>query len=136
MRIDTYRVFVEDLDRLDVFHCPTVPVAADGGIFDALDIQLHRFRIDLAAVVKQHAFAQPEHPRGELLIGLPALGNARDNVTLLIDIGQAGVHGCSWMGGVQLIMTMRIEAGSIVERAELQHATSLWMPLCRLALER
>ena len=35
-----------------------------------------------------------------------------------------------------MIMAVRIEAGSIVERAELQYATPLWMPLCRLALGR
>jgi hypothetical protein len=33
-------------------------------------------------------------------------------------------------------MAVRIEAGSIVERAELQHTTPLCMPLCRLALGR
>src|SRR2546422_1258410 len=87
--------------------CHSMPMA---GVFDAQDVELHRLGIDLPAVVEQHALAQPEHPGGEVLVGLPALGDARDDVALLIDIGEAGVHRRRWMRGVQLIMAMRVEA--------------------------
>ena len=56
-QVETHRVLVEDIDILNSFHRATVPVAANGGVFDAQNVQLHRFRVDLAAVVKQHAFA-------------------------------------------------------------------------------
>jgi hypothetical protein len=51
-RIDTHRVLVEDLDTCNGVHRTTVPFTANGGVFDALDVELHGFRIDLAAVVK------------------------------------------------------------------------------------
>jgi hypothetical protein len=56
--------------------------------------------------VKQHAFAQPEDPGSEFLIGLPALGNARHNVPLLIDIGQTGLQGRNGVGSVILIVAV------------------------------
>src|SRR5262249_36111345 len=39
------------------------------------------------------------------------------------------------MGGVQLIMPVRVEASGIDARSKLQHTAPLWMPLCRFALE-
>src|SRR5206468_7475183 len=44
-------------------------------------------------------------------------------MTLLIEIGQAGVYRRGRIGGVQLIMPVRIEARRIEERAKLQGAT-------------
>jgi hypothetical protein len=64
-----------------------VELSADGRVFDAQDIQLHGLSIDLTAIVEQHALAQSEHPRGEFLVGLPALSNAGHDVALLINIG-------------------------------------------------
>ena len=84
--------------------------------------------------MEQHALAQPEHPGSEVLVGLPALGDARDYVALLIDIGEAGVHRRRWMGGVQLIMAMRVEASGIDSRCKLQHTAPLRMPLHRCTL--
>src|SRR5712691_4932806 len=39
------------------------------------------------------------------------------------------------MGGVQLIMAVRVEASGIDARSKLQHTAPLWMPLCRCTLE-
>src|SRR5262249_51335962 len=39
------------------------------------------------------------------------------------------------MGGVQLIMAVRVEASGIDARAKLQHTAPLWMPLRRFTLE-
>jgi hypothetical protein len=91
-QVETHRVLVEDLNCLNGFYRALVPIAANSRVFDVLDIQLHRFRVNLTTVVKQHAFAQPEHPGHEILVRLPALGDTRDNIALLIIIGQAGVH--------------------------------------------
>src|SRR5262249_5953398 len=133
--IEEHGVCVEDIDGLEVFHCATVPLHADGGVFDTQDVELHRLGIDFPTVVEQHAPAQPEHPGGELLVGLPALGDARDDVTLLIDIGQASVHRRRWMGGVQLIMPVRVEASGIDPRSKPQHTAPFRMPLRRFTLE-
>jgi hypothetical protein len=57
IQVETHRVFVDDLGPLNSFYRPAVPIAANGGVFDMLDVELHRFRIDLTAIVKQHAFA-------------------------------------------------------------------------------
>src|SRR5262249_35580966 len=129
-------VLVDDLDGLDVFHHATMPVGADSGVFDAQNVELDGFRIDLAAVVKQYPFAQSEHPGSEVFIGLPALGNARDNIALLVEVGEAGVHRSGRIGGVQLIMPVRIEAGCIEERAKLQYTAPLRMPLRRCPVGR
>ena len=67
-RMNAYRVLVDDIDTRNGVHCATVPFGADGRVFDAQDIELHGFCVDLAAVVKQDAFAQPEQPRGEFLV--------------------------------------------------------------------
>jgi hypothetical protein len=56
--------------------------------------------------VKQYALAQTKYPGGEFFVGLPALGNARDNIAALIDISQASVHRCDRMGDVILRMSM------------------------------
>src|SRR5262249_9105726 len=98
------------------------------------EVQLHRLGIDFTAVVEQHPLAQPEGPGAELLVGLPALGDAGDDVALLIDIRQAGVYQAGWMGGVELIMTVPVEAGRITTRAIVQGAAPFRMPLCRLTL--
>jgi hypothetical protein len=111
--MDADRIAVEDLDTLDGVHRAALPVAADGGVFDAHDVELHRFTVDFAAVVEQHALAQPEGPGGELLVGLPALGDAGDDGASLIDVSQAGIHQGGWIGDVVLIMRMRVEAGHI-----------------------
>src|SRR5207245_10270325 len=87
--IDADRGLVEDLDAVDVFQPAAYKVHADGGILDAQQVELHRLGIQLTAVVKQHALAQPEGPGAELLVGLPALGQARDKMAALIDISQA-----------------------------------------------
>jgi hypothetical protein len=79
--------------------------------------------------VEQHALTQPEHPRREFFIGLPALGDAGDDVPLLIEIGQAGIHRSGCGGSVQLIMSVRIEARGIAARAIQQGAATLGMPL-------
>src|SRR5215475_15434627 len=50
--IDADRVLVEDLDAVDIFQPAAYKVHADGGVLDAQHVELHRFRIDLAAVVK------------------------------------------------------------------------------------
>jgi len=113
-----------------------MPVGADSGVFDAQEVELHRFRIDLATVVKQHAFAQSKHPGSEVFIGLPALGNTRDDVALLVEVGEAGVHRRGRIGGVQLIVPVRIEAGRIEERAKLQHTPLARMPLRRYPVGR
>src|SRR6266481_957435 len=63
------RVLVDDLDGLDVFHHAAMPVGTDSGVFDAQEVELDGFRIDLTAVVKQHPFAQAEHPGSEVFIG-------------------------------------------------------------------
>ena len=81
--------------------------------------------------MKEHPFAQPEGPDGELLVVLPALGQAGDEVAPLVDIGQAIIHGGGGMYLVVLIMPMRVEASDIVARAILQDAASLGMPLAR-----
>src|SRR5262249_9718993 len=86
------------------------------------------------AVVKQHALAQPEGPGAELLVGLPALGQARGKVASLIDIGQAIIHRGSGMYLVVLIMPMRVETRYIGTRAIVEGAAPLRMPLGRLAL--
>ena len=105
MQIEAHGVFVQDVNRPNIFHCATRKLVADGGVFDAQDIQLHCFRIDLTTVVKQYALAQTKYPGGEFLVGLPALGNAGDNIAVLIDISQASVHRRDWMG-VILRMSM------------------------------
>src|SRR5262249_61804940 len=81
--------------------------------------------------MEQHPLAQPEDPGGEVLVGLPALSDARDDVALLIDIGEAGVHRRRWMGGVQLIMAVRIEASRIDTRAQLEYTAPWRVPLRR-----
>ncbi len=106
MQIEAHRVFVQDVNRRNVFHGAARKLVADGGVFDAQDVELHRFRIDLAAVVEQHALAQTKHPGGEFFVGLPALGNTGDNIASLIDISQASVHRRDWMGDVILRMSM------------------------------
>ena len=63
--------------------------------------------------MEQHALAQAEGPRGELLGGFPTLREARDDVALMIDISQAGIYHAGGMGNVLLIMTMRVEAGRV-----------------------
>jgi hypothetical protein len=129
--VDADGVPVEDLDAVDVFQPAAYEVVAGGGVLDAEHVELHRLGVKLAAVVKQHALAQPEGPGGELLVGLPALGQAGDEVAPLVDIGQAVIHGGSGMYLVVLIMPMRVEASDIVARAILQDAASLGMPLAR-----
>jgi hypothetical protein len=42
-----------------------------------------------------------------------------DDVALLIDIGQAGIHRRGRMGSVLLIMAVRVEATHIVTHAKL-----------------
>ena len=103
-------------------------LVADGGVFDAHEVELHRLGIELAAVVKQHALAQPEGPGGELFVGLPALGKAGHDVAPLIDIGQAVIHRGRGLVDVMLILNMRVEAGNIGVRAILQGAAPLRMP--------
>src|SRR5262249_10316634 len=73
---------------------------------------------------------------GEVLVGLPALGNARHDVALLVEVGQASIHRCGRIGGVQLIMPVRIEAGCIEERAKLQYTAPLRTPLRRCPVGR
>ena len=91
--LDAHRVLVEHLDAVDVFQPAAYKVmSADGGVLDAQDVELHRLGVELAAVVKQHALAQPEGPGAELLVGLPAFGQARDKVAALVDIGQAVIQ--------------------------------------------
>jgi hypothetical protein len=77
--------------------------------------------------VKQHAFAQPEGPGGEVLVGLPALGEAGHDVAPLIDIGQAVIHRGRCLVDVILILNMRVEAGNIDVWAILQGAAALRM---------
>src|SRR5262249_3300043 len=103
-------------------------------VFHAQEIELHRFRVNLAAVVEQHVLAEPEHPGGEILVGLPALGNTRHNVALVIDIGQAVVHGRRDTVGVLLIVTVWVKATGVVTHAKVQRTISLRMPLRRLAV--
>ena len=134
IQVQAYRVLVEDLGPLNSFDRAPVPIATNGGVFDVLDVQLHCFRIDLAAIVEQHALAQPKCPGGELLIGLPTHGDARDNVALLVIIGQASIHRRPWGRGVQLIVAVRVEASGIGTRAKLQYAAALRMALCRFCL--
>src|SRR5262249_39054192 len=134
--IEAHRVRVEDLDGVDVFHRATVPLHADSGAFDTQDIELDRFRIDLAAVMEQHPLAQPEDPAGEVLVRLPTLSDARADAALLIDMGEAGVHRRRWMGGVQLIMAVRIEASRIDTRAQLEYTAPWQMPLRRCPVGR
>src|SRR5262249_62230428 len=86
--------------------------------------------------MEQHPLAQPEDPGGEVLVGLPALSDARDDVALLIDIGEAGVHRRRGMGGVQLIMAVRIEASRIDTRAQLGYTAPWRMPLRRCSVGR
>src|SRR5215471_17528433 len=115
--IDADRVLVEHLDAVDVFQPTAYKVHADGGVLDAQDVELHRLGVDLPAVVKQYALAQPEGPGAELLVGLPALGQAGDKAAPLIDISQAIIHRGSGMDLVVLIMPMRVEASHIGTRA-------------------
>ena len=53
------RVLVEDLDAVDGVQRAAQKLVADGGVFDAHDVELHRLGVDLTAVVKQHPLAQP-----------------------------------------------------------------------------
>src|SRR4029453_17486620 len=130
--VDAHGVLVEDVDTLDSFYSAPKIGVANGGVFHAQEVELHGFRVDLAAVVEQHALAQPEHPGGEFLVRLPALGNTRDNVALVIDIGQAVVHGRGDTVGMLLIMTVRVKATRVVTHAKVQHTAALRMPLrCR-----
>src|SRR5262245_48388040 len=134
--IDAHRVLVEDLDAVDVFQPTTYKVVADSGVLDAQHVELHRLGVDLAAVVKQHALAQPEGPGAELFVGLPALGQARDEVAALVDISQAIIHRGSGMYLVVLIVPMRVEASNIGTRAILQYPTPLRMPRRRRPMGR
>ena len=128
--MDAHRVLVEHLDALDIFQpAADKVVGAGGGILDAQHVELHRFGVELAAVVEQHPFAQPEGPGGELLVGLPALGQAGDKLAALVDIGQAVKHGGGGMHPVVLIMLVRVEARDIEARAIVQGAAALRMPL-------
>ena len=125
--IDADRVLVEDLDAVDVFQRAAHKVAADGGVLDAQDVELHRLGVDLAAVVEEDPLAQPEGPGAELIVGLPALGEAGDKVASLVDIGQAIIDRSGGMYNMVLIMLMRVEARDISARAILQDAASLGM---------
>ena len=87
--MDADRVLVEDLDAVDVFQPAADKIVADGGILDAQDVELYRLGVDLTAVVKEDPLAQPEGPGAELMVGLPALGEAGDDVASLVNIGQA-----------------------------------------------
>ena len=69
------------------------------------------------------------------MLGLPTLGNARDDIAGLIEISEAGVQHGRRMGGVELIITVRIEAGRINAWAKLQHTTALRMALGCLTLQ-
>ncbi len=128
-RVDAYRIAVDDLDTVDGVHRAALPLAADFGVFDALEVQLHGLSVDFAAVVKQHPLAQPEHPGLEVFAGLPALGNTRNDVALVIQIGQTSIHQGSQMGAVKLIMPMPVEAGRIAARAVPQDTAPLRMLL-------
>ena len=109
---------------------------ADGGVLDAQHVELHRLGVDLTAVVKEHALAQPEGPGAELLVGLPALGKAGDKVAALIDISQAIIHRGGGMYLVVLVVPMCVEARNISARAILQHPAPLRVPLCRRTVGR
>ena len=127
--MDADRVFVEGLDAVHIFQ-PTAykVVGADGGVLDAQDVELHRLGVELPTIVKEHPLAQPKRPGGELLVGLPALGQAGDKVAPLVDIGQAIIYGGGGMDLVVLIMTVRVEARDVSTRAIEQGAAPLWMP--------
>src|SRR5438094_9063193 len=106
MQIEAHGVLVQDVKRRNVFHGAARKLVADSGVFDAQDVELHRFRIDLTAVVEQYAFTQSEHPGSEFFVGRPALANARDDVASLIDISQASVQRRDRMRDVILRMSM------------------------------
>src|SRR5207244_5484215 len=108
-----YRVLIQDVHRLDALYGTVVELSTDSRVFEAQDVQLHCFGINLAAIVEQDALAQPEHPRGEFLVGFPALSNARHDGALLVDIRQASVQRRSRMRDVILRGPVSLEASAV-----------------------
>src|SRR5262245_58758375 len=127
--MDADRVLVEDIDAVDVFQRAAQKVVADGGVLDTQDVELHRLGVDLPAVVKEHPLAQAEGPGAELLVRLPALGQAGADGAPLIDIGQTVIHLGGGMHDLVPIISMCVETRDIQARTIEQRAAALRMAL-------
>ncbi len=112
------RIAVDNLGLGDTRNRAALPVATDFGVFDALKIQFHGFGIDVTTVVKQGALAQAEDPGLEILAGLPALGQAWDDIALEVEIRETCVKDSGGIDGVVHIVLVSIETSDIAARAK------------------
>ncbi len=107
-QIDTHGILVDQIDGINAFDRTAMPSATNGGVFNAHEVLLDRIGIHFATIVKQHALAQAKRPLRQFFVGLPALGHARHDGAVVVDIRQPGVNRGNGMGGVILVVPVRI----------------------------
>src|SRR5262245_45008359 len=109
---DAHGVLVDDVDGADQAEVQGL-ARLQLGIADAVEAELHRFRIDLLAVVELDALADLELP-GRGVQELPRLGQPGDELEVLVAERQRVVDVQEGVVGGRVLVPLRIGGGGMV----------------------